>query len=198
MVMKALKAGGMKVAYDNRRENDLEFPLSVQWSSNFPPLDFDGHAVKIFPPPWGGLLKLPASSGGYKICWVDRPADERWDSFLRLQNKLWKFKNLTEMHQEIKKSGMDFDYFDHRALEAMLIMEQRRDVKSIVKLRYNFILDHALEAFEMLRAEEWPVQPIMAAAVPDKRKKGTGSMGGNQGQFSPQEVAFAQRLKGRQ
>ena len=141
---------------------------------------------------------LPASSGGYKICWVDRPADERWDSFLRLQNKLWKFKNLTEMHQEIKKSGMDFDYFDHRALEAMLIMEQRRDVKSIVKLRYNFILDHALEAFEMLRAEEWPVQPIMAAAVPDKRKKGTGSMGGNQGQFSPQEVAFAQRLKGRQ
>jgi len=198
MVMKALGKGGMKLAYDkSTRQNDMEFSLSVQWSAGFPHVDqFDGHVVKIFPPPWGGLLKIPgADPQTYKILWIDRPAEERWESFLKLQNRLWKFKNLTEMHQEIKKSNMDFDYFDDRAREALGIMQRRMDVADITIMDYSDIVNEPLEMFDYLADHGWPVTPLLAAAVPKKSITGTGQMAGGEGDFSVAELATAQDLK---
>ena len=187
MVMKALEAGGMDVAYDRKtRQKDMEFSLTVQWSAGFPdPVQFEGHVVKIFPPPWGGLLKIPAAdSDTYKILWIDRPAEERWDSFVKLQNQLWKFKRLTEMRIEMKKSGMDFKYFDARAAEALAIMQRRIDVADIVFMDYQEIVEKPLETFEYLRECGWPVEPITASAVPKRSITGTGVMGGGDGQFT--------------
>jgi hypothetical protein len=170
MMMRALQAGGMDIAFHPELEDVLEVSMAEQFSVNFPNQEqYVDRVVKIMPPPWGGLLKMPP--GKYKIVWLHRDSDQRWMSWAKLQEGCADITTVTELARELKHHKMGKDYHDARAAETLEIMRQRRDVVGIAEFGYDWVIENPLKTFTGLREQGWPVDPNEAATVPVPQQK---------------------------
>jgi len=165
MMMEALRAGGMDIVFTPDLEDCLEVSMKEQYAVGFPdPQVYEGKAVKIMPPPWGGLLKMPP--GEYKIVWLDRDSDQRWFSWAKLQKGCEGVTTVTELARELKHHKMSRLYHDARAAETLKIMQQRLDVVNTAEFRYDWVVENPLLAFTALHDLGWPIDPALAAQVP--------------------------------
>ncbi len=158
MMMKALRAGGMKVEYSESREkrmvllndgefvaNDefLEIPLSEYSEANFP-LCYDGKAITVF---YWGIPKLCPHK--YKIVFMLREYEEIKESWDRMNNDKVEIK--------LNKGN-----YYQRMSETLKIMHERIDIEYLIFI-FEDVVREPLKHFEILKAKGWQIDTQRAS-----------------------------------
>lgn len=164
MMMAALRAGGMEVAFDPEREAKLEdramaqktgFNPSGVWelhthqlaAANFP-AEYDGQLVKLV---WGWLNYMKPYDRGYRVISMTRHPEEVHQSFeatlggARLQIRHNYAQRLEQVHKRL---------------------EEHDDVMSYHVIDYAVVLDDPWYVFETLHEQGWPIDFDRAADIP--------------------------------
>ena len=172
MMMECLQAGGIRLEFDEDCNNSIkranwdeptsnphgyfEITMENQFNMGFPlALRFSGKAIKVFPPPWGGLLRI--IPGNYKIIWMHRKYEDRWNSYFKFH-----YGAVLDWGQMNNQSFMQ--YRDARATETLEIMKLRSDC-DVIEMQYDRILQTPQEAFEFLAADNYPIDPKLSASI---------------------------------
>jgi hypothetical protein len=177
MLMAALQAGGMHLAFDMRcdyLEMDVkkrklvedgaslyELPLGATLQPGFPnPDEYEGKAFKLWAPPWGNLTHL--RPGEYTVFWLHRSREHRWASFDKQHEG-------TNVHLgEAEKLLRDLAVED-----AFKICVWRQDMK-VIELDYEAVVARPVETFRRLQHLGVPLNAERAGAIPDKSKREFG------------------------
>ena len=173
MMMQCLRAGGMEIAYDPacdwqadiqaddgyhpNADGLFEFSIQTMMQPGFPGPEFDGKAIKIFPPPWGPLTHIPVHD--YSVVWIHRDPQARRESF----------KRFCERHSTALADVPELALLrDMAADTAFRWMATRADVKLYV-VDYEAIL--ADPKRELKTLSDWPIDIRKAAKVPDRSRR---------------------------
>ena len=164
MMMQALASGGMPVSRSFRQDdrmntmfgdngycpNDAYYELNLEdyLDRNTFAARFDGTLVKCLS---GGLLRLP--NWQYRIIFMRRPVEEIRKSCLAAFGERDRFAERLD--------------FNDRMGEVIDVARDRRSVVSLDEVHYH---DMLADPEGVLRALDWPVDPMRAATVPDRAK----------------------------
>lgn len=191
--MRALAAGGIPLILPPEQrttESDIEWRSQEISRShleptgrmvqeyNYPLAYDDGCAVKML---WPGLQPTlhmmayalyPDVSNGYRLAFLWR---HPWEIRKAIENDFnWQFRDESPAHATVPWLT-DGDQYSLRMQKMLEHYRIRRDVKSVYELQYrsNYrpdlpSLEHdALEIFQGLKAQGWPLDPAKAAATID-------------------------------
>lgn len=162
MMTEALGAGGLEIAYGEKREafcqglgtdgykpNEQFFELDAGelYSDNFPH-KYAGKLIKIL---WNSLIRIPPFR--YRVIFMRRPRQEIEASCKAT------FGNVPE-----EFLNEDFDYVLDRAIA---VLKDRRSVVSLNEVWYGDVVANPLAVFNAL---DWPIDARKAASIPTKDK----------------------------
>ena len=166
MMMRALEAGGIENAYNPEctllgasiMDGDIrELSVPEVMIGGFPdPALYDGKVMKLFPPPWMPLTAI--IEGDYRIIWLQRDMNLRWESYSRQQGRGERI------------AAVAFTMRDLAVQTAYPFMIARPDV-SMITMAYDAIVDNPLESFQSMASEGWPIDPKKAAAIVNPRRR---------------------------
>lgn len=164
MMMRALEAGGLEAVYSKKRDQEM----NARWGdADYLPNDsyyeldgedylrggleqrYDGKLVKCL---WGGMLRLPP--GDYRVVFMRRPAEEIRVSLLAFFGNDGAARQFPDLDK-----GMD------RIVD---ILRDRKSVVSVDAVEYRDVLADPCAVFRRLAANGWPIDPLKAAAIPDR------------------------------
>lgn len=171
MMMKALKDGGMEVAWSPERDKRLnekwgepekpngyrpnpeyfELDASDYRDPTFP-LAYEGKLVKCL---WAGLSRIRNCQA--RVIFMRRPRTEIHRSCFAAFGQV---PQVVEAH--------DFDLFMDVVVETT---RDRRSFVSVNEVWYQDVLDEPLTVFRQLQWDGWPIDPYLAANVPAKTEK---------------------------
>ena len=161
MMMQALEAGGLEAVYDKRWNNlnqkfgdknytpnsggFYELPKGEPREPGFPK-KHQGKLIKVLQ---GGIVQIVA--GDYRIIFMRRDPEE-----IRQSHEAFFAKPPPQL------GGVYTALMDDK----IGILRQRRDIQLTV-LWYRDVVAAPLETFQVLAESDWPIDPMMAAAVVD-------------------------------
>lgn len=162
MMMCALEAGGMDAAKNTQRD---EYLLKRFGDDRFHPnaggfyeLNMRQYTQDGFPRMYGGMLikllwgALPlVVAGDYKVVFMRREYDEVAESYDATFGE-------SIPHPRVQFMGLMND--------ALGVLEVRRDM-DVTVVNYQDVLDDPLDVFTRLVANDWPIDPVAAAAIVD-------------------------------
>ena len=163
-MMKCIEAGGMRVAYSERRDAEMntrwgeadyvpnkayyELEQSDYLEGNLAER-FEGMVIKCL---WGGALRLPPP-GPYHFIVMRRPSKEIRTSLI----SAFGADTPASIFPDLDKTLDDF--------ERCLI--DRRSTLSLNRIEYHDIIERPLETLQKL---DWPIDATAASKVPIKTK----------------------------
>ncbi len=175
MMMRALEAGGLELAFDpacdlnaDVQERDgyhpaedglYELPMPVQLTDGFPGPEYEGKCLKSFCPPWGPLTHL--IGGDYRVVWMHRDSTARWKSFAKFYGKFsvgMMDSGAFATIAKVKDMAVGAGWF---------VVNARADME-VVRLNYKDVLSAPLKAFESLG---WPIDALKASKVVDPLRR---------------------------
>lgn len=171
MMMKALSEGGMTPAHSRERDarlnarfgeadkpngyrpNEAYFELndSDYFDPRFP-LQYEGKLLKCL---WAGLGRMRNCTA--RVIIMRRPREEVYNSCLAAFGTV---PNIPASH--------NFDQFMDNVVE---VARDRRSFVSVHEIWYEDVLDEPLTVFRQLQWDGWPIDPYIAANVPNGRYK---------------------------
>ncbi len=167
MMMRALEAGGLELAYDvacdEAVESEIcELPLPVQLREGFPGPEYAGKVLKVWCPPWGSLTHL--IPGEYKVIWMGRPAEARWQSIV-------KFHSESPMGMMVDGAFLEVAYLKDMAVQAGKFVVQNREDMEVSEMSYEDVLKEPLAVFKELVEIGWPIDPVKASKIVDPSRR---------------------------
>ena len=166
MMMAALQAGGMTLAYNPEREAGIEdhamsqasgFNPSGVWElapyqlkSDLFPIAYDGQVVKLV---WDWLKWMKPYEGGYQVISMMRHPEEVHQSYEATVNP--------------GRLQIRHNYMDRLNAVNELLMS-REDVDELIAVNYEGVIENPNMTFQYLSDSGWPVNWEAAAEIPDK------------------------------
>lgn len=161
MMMAALKAGGMELAWTGERERHnwqdgsyrpnagglYELPTTEQWQPGWP-RQHDGKVIKCL------------------VRWIRHLAVHEY-------RVLWMRRDPEEIRQSYRAAfGVETtcERIEQESDEALAMLMNRRDVKDIRILDYIEVIAEPEEAFSFLQWQGWPICAERAASVVDPKQ----------------------------
>ena len=164
MMMKALNAGGMKVAYSENREKRMLLLNDGNFIANkeFLEIENDEHLEVNFPLQYDGkLIKMMYSSiyylcpHAYKIVFMLREYTEIEESW----GRVWEDK--------LKPSLTHGKYYQKMS-QVLKIMQARKDIDYEIFL-YEEVVKEPLKHFNILKAKGWQIDTQRASKIINSR-----------------------------
>lgn len=166
MMMDALEAGGLEAVYSARRDEQM----NARWGdADYTPNDsyyeldaedylrgdlgerYDGKLVKCL---WGGALRL--APGDYRVVFMRRPAAEIRVSLMAFFGSDY--------------AAAQFPDLDKAMDGAIAVLRDRKSFRSVDEVHYRDVLADPLKVFSGLVESGWPIDPDMAADIPNHAK----------------------------
>lgn len=169
MMMEALEAGGMNAAYSTEKDdllakkfqrmtgtvpNERYYELDkADYRKDGFPADFEGKLIKVL---YGGIPKLNDGLQ-YRVIYMRRPQRDVCASL----SYIWGQKG-------IGNAGRP--NWEQRQEKAVAWMRDRPgQFLSVDEIWYDDVLKDPYGTFKRLALDGWPIDPVKAAAIPDKK-----------------------------
>ncbi len=171
MMMEALKAGGMMLAYDvehHIKSRELSRAAEIQLMlelteqemklDRFPdPAIYDDKAIKVMPDPWMPLARMMV--GEYRVIWLHRPKEHRWASYQSLMPK-----------QELSWATGEQCDRERMSKSVLAIIHERPDM-DITECDFANVVAFPIVFFSALASAGWPIDPYAVSLIPDCNRK---------------------------
>lgn len=172
-MMRALEAGGMAVARNEKRDAWLQerfgdaeyapnadgyFELNPQQYAELGfPRRYEGKLLKFL---WGGIPSLVA--GNYKLVVMRRNYADLKESYDAMMSKTGRGSDSAMPYSEAE--------YEERMAILLGIIGARNDMEAVL-VKYEDVLADPLKVFNMLREANWPIDSQEAATVPNVKER---------------------------
>lgn len=171
MMMKALEAGGMKVARSQKRDAEMNEKWGDHETGYVPneeyyelykddyqdpkfPSQYKGQLIKCL---YGGIWRINPEYGPYKVVFMRRDQNEIKMSMIGAFGSYNDYAASKEFNQNLDN--------------IVKILKDRKSFISVIELNYADIIKNPIVEFEKLADDGWPIDPIDATSIVKPNKK---------------------------
>lgn len=166
MMMQALEAAGMQAAHREDRDSQLNALFGRDDyvpNERYMELGFDDfqrpdfverHAGKVLKCLFGGIMLFPVCP--VRILFMRRDVEAIKSSVLAMSGRI--------------PAMIRSPYFQKRLDQAVAALRDRKSVISLTEVCFEDVVADPIRVFKQLKTEGWPIDPYMAARIPDPDK----------------------------